>query len=222
MAKVFFVLSITFLALSACAMAWVFSGEEDKGASVIGAIEIAGVAVVFLVLWLKMRQGERNPELALKRGAAISAASKESMPDFAATNEFVVRPHDKRSPKAWISRESKQIQFLLLDSDPAHPRKKGRLRKTKCLDSSSLIDIELKVAREAVTHVGGCGVNPVRKTAWVAGGGTISTRVIGYYSGDFLFDDVDLPFVSLRFGRDAESAKKMLHAIKAFVAECKE
>ena len=162
-----------------------------------------------------MRHGERNREFALKRGASIAAAIQETMPDFEATNVFVLRPYDRKSPRVWVNQKTGQIQFLLLDSQGNHPRKKGRLSKTKCLGLASLSDIELKVAHETVTDFGGYGINPLEKTMLVAGGGTKSTRTIGRLSVEFLFDDVDLPFVSLRFDGNPDGAKKLFYAIKA-------
>lgn len=214
-ARVFFALAATFLALTACAFAMVFTSEEDRGATVAGALEVAVIAVVFLVLWLRMRHGERSRELTLKRGVAVARVLKESMPDFNGANEFVVRPYDKRSPKVWVDQEQGQIQFLLSSPNPVHPWKKERLGKTKCMKVASILDIDLKVAHETITSFGAYGINPLDKTTLIAGGGTKATRTVGYYSVDFLFDDVDLPFVSICFGRNSDGAKKLFYAVKA-------
>ena len=214
-ARVFFALMIVFMALTACGIAMMIADENTRATGIIATAEIAVVAVVFLVLWVRMRHGERNREFALKRGASIAAAIQETMPDFEATNVFVLRPYDRKSPRVWVNQKTGQIQFLLLDSQGNHPRKKGRLSKTKCLGLASLSDIELKVAHETVTDFGGYGINPLEKTMLVAGGGTKSTRTIGRLSVEFLFDDVDLPFVSLRFDGNPDGAKKLFYAIKA-------
>ena len=214
-AKVFFALMVAFLVMTAFAVAMIIASGEGKGADIVGTVEIGIVAVVFLALWARMHYGEKSDGLALKRGSAVAAVLKESMPDFEATNEFVIRPSDKRSPKVWLSQEQGQIQFLLSDPNPDHPWKKGRLRKTKCMKVTSLLDIDLKVAHETITSFGAYGINPLDKTVLIAGGGSKSTRTIGYYSVDFLFDDVDFPFVSICFERNSDGAKKLFYAIKA-------
>lgn len=214
-AKVFFALMVAFLALTGCAIAMVAANEKDRGTGIVGAAEIAVAAVVFLVLWARMRHGERNRELASKRGASIAAAIQETMPDFEATNVFALRPYDRRSPRVWVNQKTGQMQFLLSDLDGKHPWKKERLSKTKCMKLASLSDIELKVVHETVTDFGGYGINPLEKTTLIAGGGSKSTRTVGHYSVEFLFDDVDLPFVNLRFDGNPDGAKKLFHAIKA-------
>ena len=214
-AKVFFALMVASLVMTAFAVAMIITSEEDKGAGIVGTVEVGIVAVVFLILWARMHYGEKSSGLALKRGSAVAAVLKESMPDFEATNEFVIHPYDKRSPKVWVSQEQGQIQFLLSDPNPVHAWKKERLRKTKCMKVTSLLDIDLKVAHETITSFGAYGINPLDKTTLIAGGGTKATRTVGYYSVDFLFDDVDLPFVSICFGRNSDGAKKLFYAVKA-------
>ena len=214
-AKVFFFLMIGFLVMTAFGVAMVITSEEERGTGIVGTAEVAIVSIVFLILWARMRYGEGNVGLVLKRGGEIAAVLRETMPDFEATNEFVIRPYDKRSPKVWVGAESGQIQFLLPEPDSIHPWKKERLRKTKCIRIASLLDIDLKVARETITSYGGYGINPLEKTTMIVGGGTKATRTIGHYSVDFLFNDVDLRFVSVYFGRNSDGAKKLFYAIKA-------
>ena len=217
-ARVFFVLAIVFSALTISGIFLVITNADDRGANMTGTIQVAVIAGVFLILWIGMLLAGKNPRLVSKRGIKLAAIVKESVPDFEATGEFVIRPYDKRSPKVWVNRDFGQIQFLLPSLDPAYPRKKERLVKTKCLQMTSLLGIELKVARETITQFGGYGINPLEKTVLVAGGGTKSTRTVGYYAVDFLFDDLDLPFVSLSFNRDSEGAKRLFYAIRTLAA----
>lgn len=44
-------------------------------------------------------------------------------------------------------------------------------------------------------------------------GGTKSESVNAYYEVDFVFDDIELPFVAIYYGRNGTEAKRLYHGI---------
>lgn len=215
-AKTFLALAIVFFVLTVIGIVMAFTSREDRFSLIPGSAHLGVLAVFFLILYVKMRHEEKNLAWIRHRGEVIVARLKETTPDFDPTNEFVLYPGEKASPKVWVDQSSKQIQFLLPFPGRSNPRKRRRekLRKTKAMEVDLLRDIQLLISTETISHYGAYALNPMAKTTFIAGRGMETKKTIGYYSVDFFFDDVELPYIRIFYDRDGEGARRLYYAIK--------
>lgn len=216
-AKIFFVLSGVFAVMAPFGLIPSETpAEGDMARGIVGCVLFGSVALFFLFFTIKETKKLRNPFIVRRYGEEIAAKAALFMPDFAVTNEFMVRVNAKSNGKVWLNKDTGQIQFLLPkdgDKSSATSSKKVPLQKSKAIELSKMRDITLRHSAKRITHIGGYGINPMSQSTFVAAGGTKTESIKVFYEVDFVFDDVDLPFVGVYFGRDEVGAKRLYHCV---------